>query len=319
MARIPRGDSWDEAARSPLATPGLEIAEGDRLVAIDGVAPMGPCRTERLVDRAGRPVLLTVQRGRRKPRSVAAVALRNEFPLRYRDWVETNRAWVHDAATGRVGYVPHPRHEAAGFAEFHRYFGGECERDALIVDVRYNRGGHVSQLLLEKLARRAPRLTCHSRWKQPGTVPRRGGRRPGGRAHQRARRLRRRHLLAHLQADELGPLVGTRTWGGVVGIWPRHALVDGTETTQPEFAFWFNDVGWGVENYGTDPDIEVDNAPQDYAAGRDRQLDRALDEVLAIVERWGPSAPSFEPPPSRQAPRLPLIDPPPAPASDTPT
>ena len=80
---------------------------------------------------------------------------------------------------------------------------------------------------------------------------------------------------------KIGPLVGTRTWGGVVGIWPRHKLVDGTETTQPEFAFWFTDVGFGVENHGTDPDIEVDNAPQDAAAGRDRQLEVALQTALA--------------------------------------
>ncbi len=82
---------------------------------------------------------------------------------------------------------------------------------------------------------------------------------------------------------KLGPLVGTRTWGGVVGIWPRHVLVDGTQTTQPEFAFWFDDVGWGIENYGTDPDIEVDNAPQDHVAGFDRQLDIAVASALARI------------------------------------
>ena len=94
---------------------------------------------------------------------------------------------------------------------------------------------------------------------------------------------------------KIGPLVGTRTWGGVVGIHPRHALIDGTQTTQPEYAFWFNDVGWDVENYGTDPDIEVDNAPQDHAAGRDRQLETALATALekigaaaAPVRRDGP-------------------------------
>ena len=87
---------------------------------------------------------------------------------------------------------------------------------------------------------------------------------------------------------KIGPLVGMRTWGGVVGIWPRHSLVDGTETTQPEFAFWFTDVGFGVENYGTDPDIEVDNAPQDSAAGRDRQLEVALQTALDSLTRTPP-------------------------------
>jgi tricorn protease len=91
----------------------------------------------------------------------------------------------------------------------------------------------------------------------------------------------------------IGPLIGTRTWGGVIGIWPRHTLVDGTQTTQPEYSFWFNDVGWGVENYGTDPQIEVDNAPQDAMAGRDRQLETALSTVLGLIERAGSAKPQF--------------------------
>ena len=91
----------------------------------------------------------------------------------------------------------------------------------------------------------------------------------------------------------LGPLIGKRTWGGVVGIWPRHALVDGTVTTQPEFAFWFDDVGWGVENYGTDPDIEVEIRPQDHAAGEDPQLDRALVEIEKQLTRRPPRQPDF--------------------------
>jgi tricorn protease len=91
----------------------------------------------------------------------------------------------------------------------------------------------------------------------------------------------------------LGPLVGTRTWGGVIGIWPRHTLVDGTQTTQPEFSFWFEDVGFGVENYGTDPTIEVDNAPQDAREGRDRQLEVSLATALDLVERHKPGVPEF--------------------------
>ena len=86
----------------------------------------------------------------------------------------------------------------------------------------------------------------------------------------------------------LGKLVGKRTWGGVIGIWPRHWLVDGTVTTQPEFSFWFKDVGWGVENYGTDPDIEVDILPQDFAAGKDPQLDAAIKVALAEIVKHPP-------------------------------
>ncbi len=95
----------------------------------------------------------------------------------------------------------------------------------------------------------------------------------------------------------IGRLVGTRTWGGVVGIWPRHPLVDGSETTQPEFSFWFDDVGWAVENYGTDPEIEVDNAPQDAATQKDRQLETALEAALQMLEATPPHKPRFGPRP----------------------
>jgi tricorn protease len=90
----------------------------------------------------------------------------------------------------------------------------------------------------------------------------------------------------------------------VIGIWPRHALVDGSITTQPEFSFWFEDVGWGVENYGTDPDIEVENRPQDYAAGRDPQLERGLAEIHKLLRRFKPKAPDLATRPSRELPRL---------------
>ena len=96
---------------------------------------------------------------------------------------------------------------------------------------------------------------------------------------------------------QIGPLVGTRTWGGVVGIWPRHALADGSSTTQPEFSFWFSDVGFGVENYGTDPQVEVDNAPQDAVAGCDRQLEKALSVALEEIAKARPGVPDFGPRP----------------------
>jgi tricorn protease len=104
---------------------------------------------------------------------------------------------------------------------------------------------------------------------------------------------------------ELGPLIGKRTWGGVVGIWPRQPLVDRTLTSQPEFSFWFTDVGWQVENYGTDPDIPVEIAPQDYAAGRDPQLERAIREVQTRIEQHVAPEPDLSTRPSRTVPRLP--------------
>jgi len=182
--------------------------------------------------------------------------------------------------------------QSAGFAEFHRYCSSECDRDALIVDPRYNRGGHVSQLLLEKVARRRIGYDL-SRWGQPQPYPSES---PAGVVVA----LTNEHagsdgdIFSHcFKLMKIGPLVGKRTWGGVIGIWPRHRLADGTETTQPEFSFWFQDVGWAVENYGTDPEIDIDNAPQDAAAGRDRQLETALDVALEKVQAGGAPKPVF--------------------------
>ena len=110
-------------------------------------------------------------------------------------------------------------------------------------------------------------------------------------------------IFSHnFKAMKLGPLIGKRTWGGVIGIWPRHTLVDGGVTTQPEFSFWFNDVGWKVENYGVDPDIEVEYPPQDYVAGNDPQLQRGVDELMKQLAGYPRNA-QFPPPPSRAWPR----------------
>ena len=284
ITEIARGDPWDASADSPLNAIGVEAKVGERIVAVDGQPLTKTLPPEALlVHRAGQKVQLALasdaaKAGERR-RDVVVTTLADDVPVYYRQWVEKNRAWVHERSGGRVGYFHVPDMQAAGFAEFHRYFGNECERDALIVDVRYNRGGHVSQLLLEKVARRRIAFV-HSRWMNVGTYPGRSGRRAGRHAHQRARRLRRRHLLAQRQADEDRP-AGRHAH---LGRRRRHlaapSLVDGSETTQPEFAFWFSDVGFGVENHGTDPDIEVDNAPQDAAAGRDRQLEVALQTAL---------------------------------------
>jgi tricorn protease len=209
--------------------------------------------------------------------------------------VEANRAHVHEHSGGRVGYFHLPDMMSAGFAEFHRYFATECDRDALIVDVRYNRGGHVSQLLLEKVARRRIAWAI-TRWGQPSCYPEEA---PAGPVVA----LTNEHagsdgdIFSHaFKLMGIGTLVGQRTWGGVIGIWPRHKLVDGSETTQPEYSFWFKDVGWKVENHGTEPLVEVGNAPQDdvfNAPGRDRQLAAALDEALKAAERQGAQRPEF--------------------------
>jgi tricorn protease len=191
-----------------------------------------------------------------------------------------------------------------GYSEFHRYFLAEVDREGLIVDVRFNGGGYVSSLILEKLARK--RIGYDStRWGEDalpyppesvwGPIVALTNEQAGSDGD----------IFSHgFKMMGLGPLLGKRTWGGVVGINPRHLLVDGTITTQPEYSFWFHDVGWGVENYGTDPDIEVDNLPQDYARGVDSQLERAIEEALKLLSSNPPRKPDFGNKPDLSLPKL---------------
>ncbi len=318
-----RGDPWNADAHSPLAAPGVNIREGDLLVAINGQAldrQTGPAQW--LVNQAGEEVMLTVRREEptaddrpqtadELPRdthhlhTVTVRTLYDERAARYRAWVNGNRARVDEATGGRVGYVHIPDMGPEGYAEFHRGYLSEIDKDALIVDVRYNGGGNVSSLILEKLAKRRLGYDMH-RWGGLSPYPEESVAGPLV-ALTNEQAGSDGDIFCHsFKMMGLGPLIGKRTWGGVVGIWPRHALVDGTVTTQPEFSHWFADAGWNVENYGTDPDLDVDNTPQDYRAGRDVQLERAVETIRGLLQ----SNPPLQPPdrssrPSRALPKLP--------------
>ena len=227
-------------------------------------------------------------------------------PARYREWVEQNRAVVHEKSKGRVGYVHIPNMGPWGYAEFHRYYLAEIDRDGLIVDVRFNGGGHVSELILEKLARRRIAY-CKTRWFGAYPYPQDSVAGPIV-ALTNEFAGSDGDIFSHgFKLMKLGPLIGKRTWGGVIGIWPRHALVDGGLTTQPEFSFWFTDVGWNVENYGTDPDIDIDFRPQDYVKQQDPQMDRALQEIQKLLKSNPPKEPAFNKRPSLAIPKLPKI------------
>jgi tricorn protease len=316
VVHVPGGDSWDPKQSSPLAAPGLRVAPGTLIHEVNGRpldANLSPAAA--LTHLAGQEVWLTISDPPRaakraksnatgERRTISVKPLRSEHQLRYREWVESNRSWVHRQSRGAIGYVHIPNMGPVGYSEFHRYFLAEVGRPGLIVDVRHNGGGHVSSLVLDKLRRR----------RVGSTVTRHMGTQPFPLEAPAGPMVALTDELAGSDGDifshcwklyGLGPLIGKRTWGGVVGIWPRHPLVDGSLTTQPEFSFWFDDVGWGVENYGTDPDIVVENRPQDYAVGRDPQLERGLTEATRLLRRFKPVTPDMTRRPSRALPRLP--------------
>ncbi|MBV9665923.1 MAG: peptidase, partial [Actinobacteria bacterium] len=253
----------------------------------------------------GMAVELTVGDARgRKPRTVIVTTLRSDTPARYREWVSRNRAYVAEKTGGRVGYVHIPDMGPHGYSEFHRSYHAEIERDALVVDVRFNGGGHVSQLILEKLARKRIGYDIQ-RWGPPEPYPEAS---PAGPMVAITNEWAGSDgdIFTHcFKLLSLGPVVGKRTWGGVIGINPSHVLADGSMTTQPEYSFWFSDVGWGVENYGTDPDYDVDIKPQDYAAGVDPQLDKAIELVQRALRSHKPLTADVRTRPNLALPLLP--------------
>jgi tricorn protease len=194
---------------------------------------------------------------------------------------------------------------SAGWADFNRDLRRELQRDALIVDTRDNAGGHVSELVIERLARR-PLGAGHARYFADEQWPNGAPRGPLVSLANEYAGSDGDIVNEAFREMGLGPIVGARTWGGVIGIDGRYQLVDGTEVTQPRFAFWFRDAGWGVENFGVEPDVDVPFPPQAWAAGEDPQLLAALRNLTAALAETSPLA---EPPlstrPDRAAPALP--------------
>lgn len=292
--KILRGDTWDPKTSSPLLRPGSNVAVGDVLRSISGIKLSRTVSPDQvLVNRPSEEVLLEIlSQGKGNPLRVPVCTIPNEYPLRYREWVENNRRYVHEASDGKVGYLHIPNMVGPGFSEFHRAWANEVYKGALLVDVRYNGGGHVSELLLEKLARK------RIGW----GLPRHGIPDPYPAYTVGGPMLALTNEYAGSDGDifshgfklmKLGLLVGKRTWGGVVGIFPQRPLVDGTWTSQPQFATWFQDVQWGVENYGTDPDVVVENRPQDDFKGEDVQLKTSVKMLLEILAKTPSSKPDF--------------------------
>jgi tricorn protease len=306
VARVLPGEPSVPAARSPLLAPGVGVGEGDAVLAVDGrpVQPgVGPGPL--LVGTASRPTELTVRAAAGEVRRVVVVPLADERPVRYHDWVSGRRRAVHAATGGRVGYLHVPDMMAGGWAQLHRDLHTEVRRDALVVDLRANGGGHLSELVLEKLSRRI-RARSVSRHAPEETWPSDAPRGPMVCVTNQWAGSDGDIGTAMFRALGLGPVVGTRTWGGVVGIDGRYSLVDGTAVTQPRYGFWMVQEGWGIENYGVDPDIEVQHPPQAWAAGEDPQLDVAVRLVVEALESYEP-VPEPDPTtrPDRAAPTLP--------------
>jgi tricorn protease len=283
--KIYPGENWDAQARSPLTEPGVKVKEGDYLIAVNGRtlrAPQTPF--EFLANTAGDTVTLTVNS---KPseggsHTVQVKPIADEGLLREHDWIENNRKKVDAATNGRVGYVYIPDMGGPGLNEFVRQWFPQIRKQGMIIDVRYNGGGFVDQLIFARLRRILVGMGSARNW-ESGTVP------PVV-FHGAMVCLTNQYAASDgdifsyfFKVYKLGPLIGERTWGGVRGIRGQIPLMDGGYITRPEFSRYDLQSKWVVENKGVAPDIEVDNRPDLVVKGQDPQLERAIREVMKEI------------------------------------
>ncbi|MGD9484093.1 S41 family peptidase [Streptomyces sp. TRM70308] len=306
VSRILPGESSDSKARSPLA--GSGIRDGAVLTHVDGrpvdpVAGPGPL----LAGAGGTTVELTFRGpdGGGPARRVAVVPLIDERPLRYQDWVAKRRAVVRELSDGRCGYLHIPDMGGSGWAQFNRDLRMEVSRPALIVDVRGNAGGNISELVVESLTRAVLGWDL-TRDAEPVSYTSNAPRGPVVALADEATSSDGDMITAAFRLLGLGPVVGTRTWGGVVGMTGRHRLGDGTVITVPMNAAWFDAYGWDVENHGVAPDIEALRTPLDWAEGRYTVLGTAVRTALELLAEHPPSTPpGYDAVPDRRRPPLP--------------
>ncbi|MYW27902.1 S41 family peptidase, partial [Streptomyces sp. SID2119] len=305
LQRILPGDSSDSKARSPLA--GTGIREGAVLTHVDGRpvdAVTGPYPL--LSAAGGTTVELTFSPAGGGPsRRVAILPLVDERPLRYQDWVAKRREVVRDLSGGKCGYLHIPDLGGSGWAQFNRDLRLEVSRPALIVDVRGNAGGHISELVVEKLTRKILGWDL-TRNAQAVSYASNAPRGPVVALADEATSSDGDMITAAFRLLKLGPVVGQRTWGGVVGMTGRHRLGDGTSITVPMNAAWFDAYGWSVENHGVEPDVKALRTPLDWAEGRYAVLDDAVRVALDLLAAHPASTPpSYDTAPDLRRPPLP--------------
>ena len=286
IKKIYAGENWDSKLRSPLTEPGVNVKEGDYLVAVNGRAlrvPQNPY--ELFVNTANENVTLTVNS---KPsedgaRHVQVKPIPDDFGLRELKWIDTNRKKVEAATNGRVGYVYLPDMGSDGLSQFVKQFFPQIRKEGIIFDVRYNGGGFVDQLIFERLRRMLAGMTAARNWER-STIPD---------VVFYGSMVCITNQYAASDGDffsyffkqyKLGPLIGERTWGGVRGIRGNIPLIDGGYITRPEFSLYGLDSKWLIENRGVAPENEIDNRPDLVVKGQDPQLEKAIELVMQQIE-----------------------------------
>ncbi|MDR3262296.1 MAG: PDZ domain-containing protein [Tannerella sp.] len=292
LEKILPGVSWNKSLRSPLTDPGIEVRKGEFIVGIDGI-PTNSVNDlyALLVGKADVPTELLINS---KPqwngaRKVVILPLADEYPLYHHQWVQENIAKVDKASNGKIGYIYIPDMGVEGLIEFARYFYPQLDKEGLIIDDRANGGGNVSPMILERLAREPYRMTMSRGSARTGTIPDAVQVGPKVCLIDKYSASDGDLFPWGFRALKLGKLIGARTWGGIIGISGSLPFIDGTDLRVPFYTSYDVKTGdWIIENYGVDPDIQVDNDPVREWNGEDEQLNRAIDEVMKDLQNRKP-------------------------------
>ncbi len=306
--RILPAQGWTSDAASPLDAAWQDVSEGDLIVAINGQPVSAHSNIyKHLQGQAGKTVRLSLRDKNQdddpmsESRVIEVEALADEMTLRYLDWVENNRQMVAEATDGQVGYLHIPDMDGLGLTMFSRYYYPQIKKDALIIDIRNNGGGFVSQMIIERLAREVLGYDsirhgidmtypwCTFEGPMVALIDQHAG--SDGDI-----------FPAMFRRKQLGPLIGTRTWGGVIGISEGVPFLDGGYHTQPEAAWWEAEGGWTLENRGVEPDIEVALTPSDRDANADPQLDMGIQEAMRLLQTQATEKPARPPYPTEPMP-----------------
>ncbi len=293
--KILSGDVYRKELRSPLTEPGMNVKEGDYIVSIDGIPTNSVDNIYMLL--IGKANVLTElgingKASEDGARKVVVNPIADEYPLYHFEWVQNNIRRVEEATDGRVGYIYIPDMGPEGLNEFARYYYPQLDKEALIIDDRANGGGNVSPMIIERLLREPYRLTMRRGSDKIGTVP--DGTQVGPKVL-----LINKYSASDgdlfpwsFKATGIGTVIGTRTWGGIIGISGSLPYMDGTDVRVPFFTNYDYKTGqWIVENHGVDPDILIDNDPIKEQAGIDEQLEKAIEVVLEQLKDRKPLPP----------------------------
>jgi tricorn protease len=290
--RVYHGENWNPDLRAPLTQPGVNVKAGEFLLAVNGQDVQAPTDLYRYFEgTAGKSIVLRVgpTADGKGARDVTVVPVESEVALRNRAWIEANRRKVDAMTKGRVAYVYLPDTAVGGYTYFNRYFFAQTDKDAVIIDERFNGGGKAADYIVERLQRPLANYWS-TRWglEKDYTTPAGAIFGPKVMIINEFAGSGGDYLPWAFRRAKLGPLVGKRTWGGLVGIGGYPTLLDGGMVTAPHFAFWTPEGQWEVENRGVPPDVEIEQDPKLVRAGRDPQLEKAVEIVMDALAKNPP-------------------------------